>query len=131
MQQTATIRHAQRKRDKTKHDGREPQRKPHDKAEGCWTTRGTTTPETIDSKQYMESIDATTTTTSTAAAIDGIQYDAENHDTTTDDATTDDADPTTATDWNERDADAPNSIWSTATATTVENDVTIIGREYM
>ena len=29
------------------------QRKPYDKAEGCWTNRGTTTPETIDIKQYM------------------------------------------------------------------------------
>ena len=78
-----------------KNDGREPQRKPHDKSEGCWTTRGNTTPETIDSKQYMECKDATTT--SATAAIDGIQHDAATHDETTDDATTDDADSKTAT----------------------------------
>ena len=112
MQQTAPIRHAQRQRNKTKHDGREPQRKPYDKAKGCWTTRGSTTPETTDSKKYMESTNATTSAT---AATDGIQHYATTHDTTTDDsttdyATTDDEDSATATDGNECDADAPNSI---------------------
>ena len=85
MQQTAPIRHAQRQQKKTKHDGMEPQSKPYDKAKGCWTTRGSTTPETIDSKQYMESKEATTNAT---AAKDGIQYDTTTYDATTDDATT-------------------------------------------
>ena len=127
MQQTAPIRHAQRQRNKTKHDGQEPQRKPYNKAKGFGTTRGTTTPETTDSKQYMEYTDATTA--NSEAAIYGIQYDATTHDATTDDATTDYADSTTATDRNECDADAINSIWSTATAKTVENDVTVRGGE--
>ena len=89
MQQTAPIRNTQRQRNKTKHDVREPQRNPHDKAKGCWTTRGTTTPETTDNKQYMESKDATTT--SAEAAKDGIQHDSTTHDVTTDDENTDDA----------------------------------------
>ena len=114
-------------------DGREPQRKPYDKAKGCCTTRGSTTPETTYRKQYMESTDATTSET---AATDGIQHDAKTHDETTDDATTDnattdDADSETATDGNECDADAPNEIWSTTTETTVENYVTVIEGEYM
>ena len=129
MQQTAPIRHAQCQRNKTKNDGREPQRKPYDKAKGCWTTRGSTTPETTDSKQYMESIDATTSAT---ASTDGIQHDATTHDATTDDATTDysttyDADSATATDGNECDTDSPNAICRTTTATTVENHVTVRG----
>ena len=129
MQQTSLIRHAQRQRNKTEHDRREPQRKPYDKTKGCWTTRGSTTPETTDSKQYMESTYATTT--SATAATDGIKHDAATHDETTDDATTDDADIKTATDGNERAADAPNAIWSTATAKTVENDITVREGQYM
>ena len=129
MQQTAPLRHAQRQRNKKKNDGREPQRKPHDKADGCWTTRVTIMPETTDSKQYMESTDATPT--SASAAKDRIQHDTSTHDATSCDATTDDADSTTVTDGNERDADAPNEIWITAAATTVENDVTIRGEKYM
>ena len=81
----------------------------------------------------MESIDATNSAT---AATDGIQHDSTTHDSTTDDATTDYAttdyaDSATATYGNECDADAPNAIWSTTTATTVENDVTVRGGEYM
>ena len=123
MQQTAPIRHAQRQRNKTEHDGQEPQSKSYDKAKGCWTTRGSTTPETTDRKQYMESTDATTSAT---ASTYGIQHDATTHD-----ATTDDADAATATDGNEYDSDSPNTIWSTTTATTAENDVTVRGVEYM
>ena len=90
-------------------------------------------PETTYSKQYMESKDATISAT---AAKDEIQHDATAHDATTDDtttyyATTDDADAAIATGGNEFDADAPNAIWSTTTATTVENDVTVRGVEYM
>ena len=55
----------------------------------------------------MESTDAITTS---AGATYGIQHDTATHDATAVDATTDDADTTTATDGNERDADAPNSI---------------------
>ena len=133
MQQTAPIRHAQRQRNKTKYDGQEPQRKPYDKAKGRWTTRVRTPPETIDSKQYMESTDATTNAT---AATYGIHHDATTHDATTYDATTDyatkdDADSATASDGNECDADAPDAIWSTTTATTVENDAKVRGGEYM
>ena len=78
----------------------------------------------------MESTDATTTRE--AESIYGIQHhatahDATTYDATTDYATTDDADSATATDGNERDAYAPNAIWSTSTATTVENDVTVRG----
>ena len=54
------------------------------------------------------------TTTNAAAATDGIQHDTEIYY-----ETTDDADTTTVTDGNERDVDAPNAIWSAATATTV------------
>ena len=86
MQQTAPIRHVQHQRNKKEHYGREPQRKSYDKAKGYWTTRGSTTPETTDSKQYMESTDATTSAT---LATDGIQHYATTHDATTDDATTD------------------------------------------
>ena len=98
----STIRHAQSQRNKTKHDGRESKRKPYDKAKRCWTTRGRTKSETTDSKQYMESIDATTSATATTY---GIQHYATTHDATTDDATTDysttyDADAATATDGN-------------------------------
>ena len=71
----------------------------------------------------MESTDATKT--SAAAETYGIQHDVEIHDATTYDATTDDADTTTTTDGNERDADTPNTIWINATATTVEDDVTV------
>ena len=117
MQQTAYTRHEKRQRNKKKHDGREPQRKQHDKAKGCWTTRRTTTPETTESKQYMESTDSTKT--SASAATYGIQHDAATHDATTDDATTDDSDTATATHGNKRDADSPNATWSTITATTV------------
>ena len=85
--------------------------------------------ETTNSKQYMESIDATTT--SVTAAPDGIQHDATTGDTTTDDANTYDADSSTSIDSNECDTDAPNSIWITTTATTVENDVKVRGGEYM
>ena len=95
MQQTAPIRHVQRQRNKKKLDGREPQRKLYDKAKGCWKIRGTTTPETIDSKKYMESTDATAT--SASAATDGIQHDTISNDKTANDATTDDADSKTAT----------------------------------
>ena len=77
-------------------------------------------------------MESTDTTTSATASTDGIQHDATTHDATTyyattDYATTDDADAATATDGNEYDADAPNAIWSTKTATTVENDVTVRG----
>ena len=85
-------------------------------------------PETTDSKQYMESTDATTSAT---AATYGIQHDATTHDATTDYSTTDGSDSVTATDGNECDLDAPNAIWSTTTATTVENDVAVRGGEYM
>ena len=69
-------------------------------------------------------MESTDTTTSATAATNGIQHDAATHDETTDDATTDyattdDAYSATATYGNECDADAPNTIWSTATATTV------------
>ena len=79
----------------------------------------------------MESTDATTSTT---VATDVIQHNVITHDSTTDDATTDyattdDADEAIATDGNEYDADAPNAIWSTTTATTVENDVIVRGGE--
>ena len=73
----------------------------------------------------MESTGATTT--SAAAATDGVKHDTATYDATVVDTTTDDSDTTTATDGHERDADAPNSIWSTATATTVEDDVTVRG----
>ena len=78
----------------------------------------------------MESTDATTSATS---ATYGIQHDETTHDATTDDtitdyATTDDADSATATDGNECDADAPNAIWSTTTATTVEMMLHVGGR---
>ena len=109
MQKKTPIRHAQRQRNKKKNDGREPQRKPHDKADGCWTTRVTIMPENTDSKQYMESTDSTTTSATTAT--DRIQHDA-----TTYDATTDDAYSATAVDGNEPDADAPNAIWITTTS---------------
>ena len=69
----------------------------------------------------MESTGATTT--SAAAATDGVKHDTSTYDATANDATTDGSDTTTATDELERDADAPNSICSTATATTVEDDV--------
>ena len=77
-------------------------------------------------------MELTDTTTSTTSATDGIQHDTTTHDATPDDATTDyattyDADSTTATDGNEYNADATNTIWSTTTATTVENDVTVRG----
>ena len=77
----------------------------------------------------MESTDATTT--SAAEATDGIQHDATTHDATTYDTTTYDADSKTTTYGNERNADDPTAIWSTATAKTVENDVTVRGGEYM
>ena len=97
MQQTEPIRHAHRQRNKTKHDGQEPQRKPYDKAKGCWTTRGSTTLETTYSKQYMESTD---TTTSATASTDGIQHDATTDYSTTYYATIDDENSATATDGN-------------------------------
>ena len=133
MQQTAPIRHAQHQRNKTEHDGREPQRKSYDKAEGCWTARGSTTPETTDNKQYMEYTDATTSAT---AATYGIEHDTTTHDATTDDSTTDyattyDSDAATVTDGNEYDADATDTIWSNKKATTVENNVTVRGGEHM
>ena len=101
----------------------------YDKAKGCWTTRGSTTPETTDRKEYMEYTDATTSAT---AATYGIEHDTTTHDATTDDSTTDyvttyDSDAATVTDGNEYDADAPNAIWSTTTITTVGNDVTVQG----
>ena len=77
----------------------------------------------------MESTDATAT--STSATPDGIQHNKTTHDTTSGDVTTDDSDTTTAADGNERDADAPNAIWSTVTATTMEDDVTVRVGEYM
>ena len=77
----------------------------------------------------MESTDATTT--SAAAAIDGIQHDTATHDATAGDATTYDADTTAVTDGNKRDTDAPNAIWSTTTAATVEDYVTFRRVEYM
>ena len=77
----------------------------------------------------MESTDATTT--SAAAATYGIQHDATTHDATTYDETTNVMDSDTTTDGNERDVNAPNAIWSTTTATTVENYVTVIGGECM
>ena len=77
----------------------------------------------------MESKDKTTT--SAEEATDVIQHDATTHDATKYDATTYDADPATATDGNEHDPDAPNEIWITTTAITVENDVTVRGGEYM
>ena len=77
----------------------------------------------------MESTDATTA--SAAADTDGIQHDATTNDATADDATTKDTDSATATDENESDVDVPNTIWITTTATTLENDVTVRGGEYM
>ena len=77
----------------------------------------------------MESTD--TISTSAAAAINGIQRDTATHDATAGDENSDDADTTTATYGNERDADAPNEVWRTATATKVEDDVTVRGEEYM
>ena len=74
----------------------------------------------------MESTGATTTTNIEEATY-GLQHDTTTYDATSGDAATDDADTTTATDGHERDADAPNSIWSTATVTTVEDDVTVRG----
>ena len=65
----------------------------------------------------MESTDATKT--SAAAETYGIQHDKAAHDATAGDETTDDSDTTTATYGNERDADTPNAIWSTTTASTV------------
>ena len=59
------------------------------------------------------------TTTNAAAATDGVQHDTATYDATAGDTATDDSDTTTVTDGYERDADAPNAIWSTATATTV------------
>ena len=81
----------------------------------------------------MEPTDATTSATS---AKDGIQNDATTYDATTYNATTDyettyDAYAATATYGNEYDADSTNTIWSTTTETTVENDVTVRGGEYM
>ena len=60
-----------------------------------------------------------------------IRHDTATHDATEGDTTTDDADTTTATDGNECDAYAPNEIWSTATETTVKDDMTDRGVEYM
>ena len=77
----------------------------------------------------MESRD--TISTSAAAAINGIEHDTATHDATAGDENSDDADTKTATYGNERDADAPNSIWSTATATTAEKDATVRGVEYI
>ena len=82
----------------------------------------------------MESTD--TTTTIATAATDGIQHNATTHaartyDATTDNATTDDADSAILKDRNERDTYAPNTIWSTTIATTVENYMTVRGGEYM
>ena len=74
----------------------------------------------------MESTGATTT--DAAAATYGIQHDTANYDATAGDEATDDADTTTATDGHARDVDAPNEIWSTATTTTVEDDVTVRGK---
>ena len=62
-----------------------------------------------------------------AEATDGEQHDTATYDATSGDADTDDADTTTATDGHERDADDPNAIWSTTTATTVEDDFTVRG----
>ena len=73
----------------------------------------------------MESTD--TTTINSEAATDGIKHDTSTYDATAGDATTDDAYTTTAIDGHERDADAPNAIWSTAAVTTVEDDVTVRG----
>ena len=73
MQQTATIRHEQCQRNKTEHDGREPQSKPYDKAKGFWTNRGSTTPETTDSKQYMESTGAITSATASTMGYNMMQ----------------------------------------------------------
>ena len=73
----------------------------------------------------MESTGATTT--NAAASTDGVHHDTATYDATAGDAATYDADTTTSTDGNERDTDAPNAIWSTSTATTVEDDVTVRG----
>ena len=70
----------------------------------------------------MESTDATTT--SAAAATDGIQRDTATHDATAGDATTYDSDTIAVTDGNKRDTYAPNAIWSTTTAATAEYYVT-------
>ena len=67
------------------------------------------------------------TTTNAAAVTDGIQYDTATYNATAGNVSADDADTTTSTDGHERDADAPNTIWSTATATTVEDDVIVRG----
>ena len=107
MQQTAPIRHAQRQRNNTEQYERETQSKSYDKAKRCLTTRGSTTPETTNSKQYMESTGATTSAT---AATDGIQHDATTDDSTIYYATTDYEDSATATNGNEYDADDPNEI---------------------
>ena len=67
------------------------------------------------------------TTTNTVATTDGIKHDTATYDATSGDSTTYDADTTNATDGHEHDADAPNKICITATAKTVEDDVTVRG----
>ena len=126
MQPTAPIRHAQRQRATTEHDGRKPQRQPHDQAEGCWTTRSTSTPETTTRQQYMESTGETET--NATAVADGLQHDAAAYDATLNDAATNDANKATATDGHEHDEDASDVILRTSEATTVEDDVTVGGK---
>ena len=125
MQPTATIWNAQRQRDTTEHDGRKTQRKPHDQAEGCWTTRGKSTPETKTCQQHVESTGATET--NATAAADGLKHDASAYDATENDAATNDANAATASDGHEHDADASDEIWSTSAATIVEDDVPVRG----
>ena len=98
MHPTAPIRYAQRQRDTTEHDGRKPQRQPHDQAEGCWTTRVTSIPETTTCQQHMESTGAAET--NATVATDGVQHDSASYDATASDAATNDADTATATDGN-------------------------------
>ena len=73
----------------------------------------------------MESTGATAT--NAEAAKDGVQHDTTTYDATAGDAATYDADTTTTTYGHERDSDASNAVWSTSTATTVEDDVTVRG----
>ena len=68
-----------------------------------------------------------TTTTNAESSTDGVQHDTTTFDATKGDAATDNAYTTTATYGHERDADSPNAIWSTTTATTVKDDVTVRG----
>ena len=94
MQPTAHIRNAQRQCDTIEHDGQKPQRQPHDQAEVCWKTRGTSTLETTTRQQHLESTGATAT--NATAAADALQHDAAAYDATANDAATNDANAATS-----------------------------------